>query len=75
MTIRFVSRRQLQQPRLPRRILGARGETALHWAARDGRGAVVEQLIFAGAQVDAADKYGPWPRKGFRVVLGVALLR
>ena len=56
MTIRFVSRRQPQLPRLPRRILGARGETALHYAALEGHAAVVEQLISAGATVDAADR-------------------
>ena len=75
MTIRFVSRRQLQQPRRPRRILGARGETALHWAARNGHVAVVEQLISAGATVDAARKDGRGPGRVFRVVSGVALAR
>ena len=48
MTIRFVSRRQPQLPRRPRRILGARGGTALHWAAENGH-AVVEQLISASS--------------------------
>ena len=48
MTIRFVSRRQPQLLLLPPRILGTRGETALHWAARSGHGAMVEQLISAG---------------------------
>ena len=43
-------------PRLPRRILGARGRTALREAAGDA--AVVEQLISAGATVDAADNDG-----------------
>jgi hypothetical protein len=75
MTIRFVSRRQPQLPLLPRRILGVRGETALHWAALNGHAAVVELLISLGAKVDAADNRGPWPRKGFRVVLGEALAR
>ena len=73
MTIRFVSPRQPQLPRLPRRILGARGETALHFAAKDGHAAVVEQLISAGATVDAADEDGRGPGRDFRVVLGVAL--
>ena len=58
MTIRFVSRWQLQLPRLPRSILGARGWTPLHWAAQKGHAAVVEQLISAGATVDAADRDG-----------------
>jgi len=44
--------------RLPRRILGARGNTALHRAAEKGHAAVVEQLISAGATVDAANKNG-----------------
>ena len=35
-------------------ILGARGQTALHGAAKYGDAAVVEQLISAGATVDAA---------------------
>ncbi|CAL1142940.1 unnamed protein product [Cladocopium goreaui] len=47
------------------------GETALHFAARDGHAAVVEQLISAGATVDAANKYRRGPG-GFRVALGVA---
>ena len=42
--------------RLPRRILGARGNTALHFAAWNGHAAVVEQLISAVAKVDAARK-------------------
>ena len=75
MTIRFVSRRQPQLLLLPPRILGARGETALHWAARNGHVAVVEQLISAGATVDAARKDGRGPGRVFRVVSGVALAR
>jgi len=51
--------------RLPRRILGARGQTALHWAAREGQAAVVEQLISAGATVDAADEDGRGPGRVF----------
>ena len=62
MTIRLVSRRQPQLPRLPRRILGARGLTALHSA---GHAAVVEQLISAGAKVDAADEHGRGPGRVF----------
>ena len=58
---RLVSRRQPQLPRRPRRILGARGETALHRAAQEGHAAVVEQLISAGATVDAADEAGRGP--------------
>ena len=46
------------RPRLPRRILGAWGWTVLHWAAQRGHAAVVEQLISAGAKVDAADNAG-----------------
>ena len=65
MTIRLVSRRQQQPPRLPRRILGARGWTALHRAADRGRAAVVEQLIHAGATVDAADNDGRGPGRVF----------
>ena len=65
MTIRFVSRRQPQPPRRPRRILSARGETALYLAARKGHAAVVEQLISAGAKVDAADIYGRGPGRVF----------
>ena len=65
MTIRFVSRRQPQPPRLPRRIPGARGQTALHRAAAQGRAAVVELLISAGAKVDAADKEGRGPGRVF----------
>ena len=38
------------------------GETALHAAARNGHGAVVEQLISAGAEVDAASEDGRGPR-------------
>ena len=56
--LRLVSPRQLQLPRRPRRILDARGVTALHYAARNGRAAVVEQLISAGATVDAATNDG-----------------
>ena len=56
MNIRFVSPRQTQQPRRRRRILGARGRTALHRAADGGHAAVVEQLISAGAKVDAAER-------------------
>ena len=58
MTIRFVSPRQSQPPRRLRRILGARGFTALHYAALEGHAAVVEQLISAGATVDAANNDG-----------------
>ena len=65
MTIRLVSRRQPQPPRLPRRILGARGETALHEAAGEGHAAVVEQLISAGAKVDAASRRGRGPGRVF----------
>jgi len=73
--LRFVSRWQLQLPRLPRRIPGARGQTALHDAALHGRAAVVEQLISAGAKVDAANNDGRGLGRVFRVVLGVALTR
>ena len=65
MTIRLVSRRQPQPPRRRRRILGARGETPLHRAALHGRAAVVEQLISAGATVDAADRNGCGPGRVF----------
>ena len=73
MTIRLVSRRQPQPPRLPRRILGARGMTALHDAAQNGHAAVAEQLISAGAEVDAANEFGRGP--GRVCTLGVALTR
>ena len=56
-----LSRRQPLQPRLLRRIRGARGGTALHAAAWNGDAAVVEQLISAGATVDAADNDGRGP--------------
>jgi hypothetical protein len=65
MTIRLVSPRQSQPPRLPRRILGARGWTALHYAAVNGHAAVVEQLISAGATVDAANLEGRGPGRVF----------
>ena len=65
MTIRFVSRRQPQLPRLPRSILGARGWTPLHWPAQNGHAAVVEQLISAGATVDAAKNDGRGPGRAF----------
>ena len=61
MTIRFVSRRQPQPPRRRRRILGARGWTALHEAAQKGHAPVVEQLISAGATVDATSNDGRGP--------------
>ena len=64
MTIRFVSRRQPQLLLLPPRILGARGFTALHEAAGEGHAAVVEQLISAGATVDA-DNDGRGPGRVF----------
>ena len=63
--LRFVSRRQPQPPALPRRILGARGETPLHFAAVKGHAAVFEQLISAGATVDAADGIGRGPGRVF----------
>ena len=65
MTIRFVSRRQPQLPRRPPRTLGARGVTWLHLAAQSGHAAVVEQLISAGAKVDAADMVGRGPGRVF----------
>ena len=48
---------------------------AITGGSAKGHAAVVEQLISAGATVDAADNRRPWPRKGFRVVSGVALAR
>ena len=42
-----------------------RGQTALHEAADTGHAAVVEQLISAGAKVDAADKYSHGPGRVF----------
>jgi len=63
--LHLVSRRQPQQPRLLRRILGARGWTPLHWAAENGHAAVVEQLISAGATVDAANNDGRGPGRVF----------
>ena len=61
----LVSPRQSQPPRLPRRILGARGTTVLHLAAQRGHAAVVEQLLSAGATVDAADEHGRGPGRVF----------
>ena len=52
-------------PSAPRRILGARGWTALHYAAVNGHAAVVEQLISAGATVDAANLEGRGPGRVF----------
>jgi len=63
--LRFVSRRQPQLPRRRRRILGARGETPLHFAAAKGHAAVVEQLISAGAAVDRAKNGGRGPGRVF----------
>ena len=63
--LRLVSPRQSQPPRLPRRILGARGWTALQWAAHEGHAAVVELLISAGATVDAGDNGGRGPGRVF----------
>ena len=65
MTIRLVSRRQPQPPRRLPRIPGARGKTALHWAAENSHCAVVEQLISAGATVDAAEDNGRGPGRVF----------
>ena len=62
---RFVSRRQPLLLLLPPRILGARGWTPLHWAAQYGHAAVVEQLISAGAKVDAASTVGRGPGRVF----------
>ena len=42
-----------------------RGNTALHYAARKGHAAVVEQLISAGATVDAANENGRGPGRVF----------
>jgi len=63
--LRFVSRRQPQLLVLPHHILSARGRTALHWAAEEGHAAVVEQLISAGATVDAAGWNGRGPGRVF----------
>ena len=57
-----------QLPCCPRRIPGARGETALHVAARNGRAFVVERLISAGATVDAVVKDGRGPGRFFGIV-------
>ena len=51
--------------RRPRRILGARGRTPLHCAAEEGHAAVVEQLISAGAKVNAAKNDGRGPGRVF----------
>ena len=63
--LRFVSRRQPQPPRRRRRILGARGWTALHYAAQKGHAPLVEQLISAGAKVDATRNDGRGPGRVF----------
>ena len=43
---------------------GAGGWTPLHHAAVAGHTAILEQLLAAGATVDAADKEGPGPTNG-----------
>ena len=60
-----LSRRQPLQPRLLRRIRGARGGTALHAAAWNGDAAVVEHVISAKATVDAANDDGRGPGRVF----------
>ena len=54
-------------PRRPRRILDARGETVLCLEALQRQAAVVEQLISAGAAVDAADAFGHGPGRVFEL--------
>ena len=63
--LHLVSRRQPQPPRRRRRILGARGWTALHYAAQKGHAPLVEQLISAGAKVDATRNDGRGPGRVF----------
>ena len=63
--------RSPQLPRLPCRISGARGETAVFRAANGGHAAVVELLLSAGARVDAATHDGRGLGKVFRSFLGL----
>ena len=53
-----------------RRILAARGETALHRAALNGHCAVARAADLCGGHGGRGRERRPWPRKGFRVVLG-----
>ena len=72
MTICFVfSTAARSRRRRPCRIPGARGYTALHWAAMNGHAAVVEPLISAGATVDTVDKDGRGPGRVFGSFLGL----
>ena len=75
MTIRFVSRRQPQlsppsasHPRRPR--LDA---AALRGYERPGRRGRAADLCWGHG--GRGQRTRPWPRKGFRVILGVALTR
>ena len=57
--------------RRPCRIPGARGFTALHWAAYYGHAAVVDLLISARATVDTVNKDGRGPGRVFGSFLGL----
>jgi ankyrin repeat protein len=58
----------------------ARGETALHFAAREGRAALITLLLNHGADVNAVDQFGQTPayaawQRGHNIALQLLLAR